>query len=198
MTIAAQSARRSFERLVCSLTVTLLLIAGASLVAEAAWIDAKAWLAQRLLERAWTHAQNGGGEPKPWPWADTYPVARLRFARQGVSQIVLAGASGPTLAFGPGHVAGTARPGTAGNVAIAGHRDTHFAILRDARPGDVIELEAPDGTMRTYHVKRTDVVDESETELLRDASDRLTLVTCYPFDAVRPGGRLRWVVTAEP
>jgi sortase (surface protein transpeptidase) len=26
---------------------------------------------------------------------------------------------------------------------------------------------------------------------------RLTLVTCYPFDAIEPGGPLRYVVTAE-
>ncbi len=36
-----------------------------------------------------------------------------------------------------------------------------------------------------------------ETWVLRDAGDtRLTLVTCYPFDALRPGGPLRYVVTA--
>ena len=30
------------------------------------------------------------------------------------------------------------------------------------------------------------------------AQPRLTLVTCYPFDAVVPGGPLRLVVTADP
>ena len=30
------------------------------------------------------------------------------------------------------------------------------------------------------------------------AGPRQTLLTCYPFDAVRPGGPLRWVVIALP
>lgn len=167
-------------------------------MAKASWIDVKAWLAQRLLERAWQQTRDGAREAKPWPWADTHPVARLRFVdRGGRSLIVLAGASGRTLAFAPGHIDGTARPGLEGNVGIAGHRDTHFAVLRDVRQGDLVELETPGGECLTYRVVGAGIVDERDTLPLRDGPDRLTLVTCYPFDAIRPGGALRWVVTAE-
>ena len=42
------------------------------------------------------------------------------------------------------------------------------------------------------------MVDRSETRVL-DAADspQLTLITCYPFDAVRPGTPLRYVVIAQ-
>ena len=47
-------------------------------------------------------------------------------------------------------------------------------------------------------VQATSVVD-SRTAVIRteDWSTSLVLVTCYPFDAVRPGGPLRYVVTAS-
>ena len=98
---------------------------------RAAWIDVKARLAQELVRRAWRAARDGTGEPRPWPWADTWPVARLIVASRGVDLLVLAGASGRTLAFGPGHVTGTALPGEPGNAVVSGHRDTHFAFLRE-------------------------------------------------------------------
>ena len=68
-----------------------------------AWIHAKAMLAQSLLETAWSETLRTGKEVKPWPWADTWPVARLTVPRLGIRRIVLAGASGSSLAFGPGH-----------------------------------------------------------------------------------------------
>ena len=60
------------------------------------------------------------------------------------------------------------------------------------------ELEAPDGRRRRYRVARTEVRHARETEVLASTDDRLTLITCYPFDAVQVGGPLRFVVTAEP
>jgi hypothetical protein len=65
---------------------------------------------------------SGGETVKPWPWADTWPIARLSAPRHGVDLFVLAGATGRTLAFGPGHVDGTARPGRPGcsHVSTAG------------------------------------------------------------------------------
>jgi sortase A len=178
-------------------TILVLLLAGLTLVAKASWIDTKAWLAQQLLERAWSRAQDGAKAARPWPRADTYPLARLRFVDRDASYVVLSGASGRTLAFAPGHIDGTALPGSEGNVGIAGHRDTHFRILREVRRGDRIELETPRGERATYRVTSAAVVDQSDTDLLHEGAHRVTLVTCYPFDAVRPGGPLRWVVVAE-
>lgn len=40
-------------------------------------------------------------------------------------------------------------------------------------------------------------MDQHRAVVLENAGDdRLTLITCYPFDAIVPGGPLRYVVTA--
>ena len=161
-------------------------------------IYVKAWLAQRLLHRAWAVTQAGRGPVKPWPWADTWPVARLSIPERGIDLIVLADASGRSMAFGPGVVAGSAPPGAPGTTVLSGHRDTQFGFLRDLAPGDRIRLETADGRRHDYAVTNTLVVDAHNVEILWDTADsRLTLVTCFPFDAIVPGGPLRYVVQAE-
>jgi sortase A len=174
-----------------------LLLAGLAAGGEGLWIYAKAKLAQILLEMSWRSAL-AGERVKPWPWADTRAIARLTIDRDGAAIIVLAGASGRTMAFGPGHLDGTAMPGDLGNCVITAHRDTHFSALRYVGPGDVITLQRPDGRNVRYRVQATRVVNKSDTSVLRqDSRTRLTLITCYPFDAVRPGTPLRWVVVAQ-
>jgi sortase A len=165
---------------------------------EAAYIHAKAVLAQHLLERAWARTLAGEGQARPWPWADTWPLALLDVPRLNARMIVLAGGSGRTLAFGPGHVDGSPLPGAAGNSIIAGHRDTHFRVLKDLRPGDKIRLQARDGGRRSFRVTAAEVVDSRRTRLdPRGERPGLILVTCYPFDAVVPGGPLRLVILAQ-
>jgi len=179
---------------------TRLLVLGLVLLAvgfgaAASRIYAKAWLAQRLLHRAWAATRAGGGPVKPWPWADTWPVGRLVVPDRGVDLVVLADASGRSMAFAPGVVAGTAPPGAPGHIVLGGHRDTQFRFLKDLAPGERVRLEAADGTWRDYAVTDTLVVDAHAVEILWDTGEsRLTLVTCYPFDALVPGGPLRYVV----
>jgi sortase A len=166
---------------------------------RAAWIEAKAHLAQALVRHAWRETLAGAADARPWPWADTRPVARLLVPARDVEVFVLSGASGRTLAFGPGHIDGTARPGERGNAVISGHRDTHFAFLRRLARGDEIVIESADGRHHRYVVASTRVVDRRDVGVAAEAGDtRLTLVTCYPFDAIRPGGPLRYVVVARP
>jgi len=170
--------------------------AGLLPLGHAAYLHAKAGLAQALLECAWRQARSEGGNPRPWPWADTTPVARIGVARLGVEQIVLSGDSGRTLAFGPGWAPSSARPGTHGLVVISAHRDTHFAFLRELAEGDRVTLEARHGE-RHYRVVAAQVVDIRRDALpASDAVDGLLLVTCYPFDALVPGGPLRYAVSA--
>lgn len=183
-------------------TLAAVLVAGVALAGHALWQPVKAQLAQALLEEAWDKALAGQPQPRPWPWADTWPVARLSLPAadpHGAPRplMVLAGASGRTLAFGPGHMAGSAAPGEVGNVVIAGHRDTHFRALRELAGGDVLELEDRWGGRRRYRVTRRLVTRYDDTSSLVPAADRLTLVTCWPFDALHPGGPMRYVVVAE-
>ncbi|MCG6966154.1 MAG: class GN sortase [Chromatiaceae bacterium] len=177
----------------------LALLFGLGFTLRGAYIPAKAWLAQRLLEAAWQKGLAGSPPVRPWPWADMTPLARLRQPRLGIDQIVLDDASGRSLAFGPGHVVGSARPGQPGNVVISAHRDTHFRWLAALRAGDELQLQNAGGVTRRYAVVRMTVHHATEVELLDPlAGDQLRLVTCYPFDAVLPGTTLRYVVTAMP
>lgn len=175
----------------------ILLVLGSWQFGQGAYIHAKAWLAQALLSRAWERTLSGATAVKPWSWADTWPVARLTVPRHGVELFVLAGANGRTIAFGPGHVFGTPLPGEPGNSVIGAHRDTHFRFLRKLRPGDEVRIERSDGAWRAYRVSSLQVTDKTDVSVLnQDADTRLTLITCYPFDGLRAGGSLRYVVEA--
>lgn len=178
--------------------LVLLTGAGMACFGNGIYIYAKAELAQALLHAAWTQTQASGVPVKPWPWADTHPVARLVAPAQDADLLVLSGASGRTLAFGPGHLDGSANPGDPGNSVIIAHRDTHFRFLQRVATGDPMVVEARNGTRRHFRVRRTYVVDYRALDIPRDASvPTLTLVTCFPFDAISPGGPLRYVVVAE-
>lgn len=176
----------------------VLLVCGTWQVGQGAYIHVKAQLAQVLIQRAWHRTLAGEREVRPWPWADTWPVARLVLAEPDVDVFVLAGANGRALAFGPGHRFGTPLPGEAGNSVVGGHRDTHLAFLRDVHAGTVARVQRQDGAWASYRVDETRVVDKRETWVMADdGASRLTLVTCYPFDALRAGGPLRYVVLAN-
>ena len=167
------------------------------------YIPAKAVVAQHMMQRAWRLSLRedipAAARVKPWPWADTWPVARLYTPDRENDLIVLAGGSGRTLAFGPGHLTASALPGERGNTIIAGHRDTHFRFLADVELGDRLTVERPDGRRIDYVVVSADVADARRARIRLDTdTPLLTLVTCYPFDALEPGGPLRYVVTLEP
>jgi sortase A len=178
--------------------VALLASIGVWELGHGAWIHAKAQLAQLLLQRAWERTLRGEAAAKPWPWADTWPVARLRVPSHSVDLIVLAGVSGRTLAFGPGHAPDSALPGTPGTEIVTAHRDTHFRFLERVRHGDEILVEAPGRRLRRFRVRELAVVD-SRSAVIRSEprAAALVLMTCYPFDALVPGGPLRYVVTAH-
>jgi len=178
--------------------VSALLCLGFWQFGQGAYIPAKAWLAQELMQRAWVRTGAGEERATPWPWADTWPVARLTAKQQGVDLIVLAGGSGRTLAFGPGHLSASAMPGETGNAIIGGHRDTHFQFLKKVEVGDLLGMETPRGQRHTYKVVGIDIVDSRKGSLVLDTdAAMLSLVTCYPFDALEAGGPLRYVVTAR-
>jgi sortase A len=181
--------RRALSSLLCVLGCVLTFAGGR--------IYIKAAVARVLLQGAWLEARAGEVEARPWPWADTWPIARLRSPEQGVDLIVLAGATGSALAFGPGHITGTAEPAEAGNIGIAAHRDTHFAFLEQVHVGEHLWLDLLDGRTREFVVDTLRVAHQSDTSSLVAAGDRLTLVTCFPFHAPIPGGPWRYVVQAS-
>lgn len=180
------------------IAVSCLLCFGFWQLGQGAYIPAKAWMAQELMQRAWRKTSMPHDKQPPWPWADTWPVARLTARGGDVELIVLSGSSGRTLAFGPGHMSASVLPGEVGNSVIAGHRDTHFQFLKHAAIGDALKLETADGRHHYYRVIGLDVVDSRRGSLVLDTERAmLSLVTCYPFDAADPGGPMRFVATAE-
>lgn len=181
-----------------AILIGCLLVAGSWQLGQGVWVYAKAGLAQHLLQRAWLRSAAGERAARPWPWADTWPVARLIVPSHRRDLIVLHGAYGRTLAFGPGYVESSAVPGSAGTTILTGHRDTHFTFLQDVELDEQLKLETPDGHIQSYRVIQRHVAD-SRTDKIALATDRpaLVLVTCYPFETPIPGGPLRWIVVAE-
>jgi sortase A len=123
-------------------------------------------------------------------------LAKLRIPRLDAELYVIEGDSPRELRRGPGHLAGTALPGENGNCIIAGHRDTHFRVLKDIREGDDIVLQTDRGQF-LYRVKRTEVVSPENTSALRPTmGPALNLITCYPFFYVGSAPK-RFIVEAH-
>jgi sortase A len=154
-----------------------LALAGVVLCGQGLWIHAKAMLAQVLLERAFVQTLATGHDTKPWPWADTWPVARVEVPRLRKSAIVLAGDPGTTV--------------------YAAHRDTHFDFLPQVVAGDDIRVTRRDGTVVRFRVTGTEVVrwDASGIDPLAPGR-HLVLATCWPLHA-KLAGPLRYLVEAE-
>jgi sortase A len=105
----------------------------------------------------------------------------LRIPKLHIEVPVFDGTDELTLNRGVGRIIGTARIGTPGNTAVAGHRDGFFRGLKDISVGDAIELVTGKGTLH-YLVEGTEVVVPDNVSVLAERdSPSLTLVTCFPF-----------------
>lgn len=165
----------------------VLLCGGSGLLGREAYLEAKGMLAERLIVHALERHLEDGEAHRPWSWADFHPIAWLEVPHLRVRRHVLSGASGTSLAFGPGHVDGTAPPNGPGTCVLAGHRDTWLRFARDLRPGDEVTLRTTEGSRR-YVARSGRVVPEDDLSVLELASPgsprRLVLVTCWPFEGL--------------
>lgn len=108
-------------------------------------------------------------------------IGALSIPRVQLSAVVLHGSDATTLRRGPGHLEHTAFPGEAGNVVIAGHRDSFFWPLRNIKLADDIFLRTPMGQFH-YRVTSVRVVKPYDLSVLAPTREAtLTLITCYPF-----------------
>ncbi len=175
----------------------VVIVAGLAFTGNALFIRAKAVLAQVLLEQAWQTTISTGIPSKAWSWADTHPIARIKFPRLHQSAIILAEAGGEALAFGPAHVAASPLPGANGTSVIGGHRDTHFSFIKELKPGDEIIVTTQTGIRVTYRMTGAIIVHAQSSGIATAGkTPRLALVTCFPFDGLQRG-KLRYVVFAE-
>lgn len=161
---------------------------------QAGLVLGKAWLAPVLIEKAWARVEAGEAQTalKPWPWADTIPVARLSFPTLGEDRIAMSGGTGSAMAFGPTRIENAPLP------AFFGHRDTHFALLQDVSVGDPVNLTAPSGELHHYRIRETAIrhMDALDVPVATDGRF-VALVTCWPFNALSAGGPMRFIVLAE-
>ena len=171
-------------RHILALTALLTASAGTLMLAGRIYLGAKAQLAAILIERAYAAHLQDGAAPRPWPWADLRPIARLEIARLGVTRTILSGATAESLAFGLGHVSGTTPPAGDGNCAIGGHRDTWAAFMGELRIGDEMSVDTRE-SRRVYRVVAIDIVREDDLSVLEPAEGSwLTLITCYPISGL--------------
>jgi LPXTG-site transpeptidase (sortase) family protein len=83
-----------------------------------------------------------------------------------------------------GHHEGTAGPGQAGNMVLAGHRDINSALFRELdrlKPGDEVFVSNSLAEYR-YIVTESFVVSPDHIEVMDPTDDRrVTLITCTPI-----------------
>ena len=105
----------------------------------------------------------------------------LRAPRLDLEVPVYASSSVLSMDRGAGVIDGMAYPHELGHIGIAGHRDGYFRSLKDIALGDELVLDTLQGR-KVFVVDDLQVVDSSDIELLQETdTQRLTLVTCYPF-----------------
>jgi sortase A len=114
--------------------------------------------------------------------------------------------TGPAVldSLGIGHYDGTAMPGAAGNFAVAGHRQTHGAVLDNIDalvPGDKIYVQTRDG-FYGYVFRNSEIVLPDRTDVLlpvpaqpaaTPTESYLTMTSCNP----RFGSQERFVAYAR-
>ena len=174
-----------------------LLFLGLLLIINSLWIRVKPRLADVLLRSAWERTVKDDQPAKAWPWADTHPTARLKAVHLGIDHIVLEGDSGEVLAFGPGHVSGSAQPLSRGNCILVGHRDTSFTFLKDLRIDDTIIIHDAKNRTGIYRVQSTMIAAVDDLYFKETRESWLTLITCYPFEGLSPATDKRYLVFAR-
>ena len=192
-----------YTRNITTIIIAVLFATSLWQLATASWIQGKAIVAQQLLNHSWhTTLENSSDDKnlskhRPWPWADTWPAAKLIVPAHDIEQIILAGDSGSSLAFAPGYSLAGATLNTHGTMMISGHRDTHFSFLQDIELNDKLSIQTADKTL-SYQVYDIRIVDSTRFSLLDEPDEtKLVLVTCYPFDAINARGSLRYLVYAN-
>jgi sortase A len=102
----------------------------------------------------------------------------------GVEQSLHEGVTLTAIDRGPSHWPGTAMPGDAGNVVVAGHRVTHsrpFHDLDRLRPGDRLVFTLTNGTRWTYELTGTEIVAPDAMHIVEQTPEpTATLFACHP------------------
>jgi sortase A len=180
--VSSRLALRAFDQRQAAVSASV--HAGTPLPSAGNGVDFSLWSEKRVRDYKQTLLT---GPRDPWAVLD---IGRLR-----IRVPVFDGTDNVTLNRGVGWISGTGRPGAAGNIGIAGHRDGFFRGLKDIVAGDQVVLTTMT-EQNTYVVDQVEIVDPERVDVLQPrASPSLTLVTCYPFYFVGDAPR-RFIVHA--
>ena len=88
-----------------------------------------------------------------------------------------------TLEKTPGWLNTSASPGEEGVCVVYGHRNrNHLQILKDVTYGETIKVTMPNGTIYTYVIELTEILETDEDLRIPAIEGKhLMLTTCYPF-----------------
>ncbi|MDM8569032.1 class D sortase [Thiotrichales bacterium HSG1] len=158
--------------------------------------DVRAWIAYHLLHIAWVRTQSSGHQVEPWPWANTWPLARVFVPRLDLERVILSNINNGISVFALGHSKNSVLPGEFGNSVLSiVHRNTLVNFLQVLKLGDMLVLESLNSGRWHYQVAAIYIVGKMETNLVEPSLNRrLTLVSCYPCDGTNVQ---RYVVIAE-
>lgn len=152
--------------------------------------DAQRQMTTRL-HRLWHGASRSDSGPVAVRLGHPFAIIRIPKFGPHWQFAIVEGASLQQLADGPGHVPGTALPGTPGNFAVAAHDITAgnpFMHLASLHHGDAVIVQVA-GTTYRYTVRSDAVVRYTDTSVLdpvpghpnvRPAAQYITLITCTP------------------
>jgi sortase A len=181
---------------------TTLLLAAIGCLSYYGWSVLDSKVRQTYESRTFDAAKTGVANPGPRAPSSgrssppkLSAIGRISVPRLHLRAMVDEGDDDATLRHAVGHVPGTALPGSSGNVALAGHRDSFFRGFGDLRRNDEIDVETLHGVFR-YRVDELSVVDPANTSVLQPTRGKtLTLITCFPFHYIGPAPR-RFIVRA--
>ena len=121
---------------------------------------------------------------------------KLTVASADITTPVFVGDDATQLLYGAGQYYGSVFPGDIGNTVLAGHTNSVFKTLGEAKIGDDITLDLTYGTY-TYEISNIEIKDGTDQSILAQSDEQLlTLYTCYPFDYIGNTPD-RYVVTAK-
>lgn len=161
-------------------------------------VDARRTTQEFMLDHAWQRTLAGETGAAPWTRTNTRPVARLAIPSQGLSTLVVSGEPSADEVPAPVHQPGTPLPGEPGNSVIGDRTGSALVFLRQAKRGDLLSVQRPDRGSLVYRVTDIEVIDQRDVWIMKnEGPTRLTMITCYPFDAQCARHRLRYAVIAR-
>lgn len=180
------------KNLLSGIIILLLLGLAAWQLGRAGLLAAKAWAAPILIEHAWEESLQAGVVKRPWPWADSGPVARLEVPRLQLKRFILGGDNMRNLAFGP--VSQTFKNG----MVLFGHRDTHFRFLQHLRLHDEVFIQNRIEGSQKWIVAGLEVANSNQIYVPQEEGrGQLVLITCYPFSSLDPDTAQRFIVRLQ-